>query len=99
MEKIRNKYTLKEFHKFLKIENILEKYIKHFTKSQSIVWRNGYEQKTTFEEYFKERMEKKTPSLIRFAFEWEDTEDGYGFWEDMNYKWEQKFQEIRKRCV
>ena len=96
MRKIRNKYTLKEFHKFLKTENILEKYIKHFTKRKSINWRIGYEQKTTFEEYFKERMEKKIPNLIRFAFEWEDTEDGHCFWEDMNDKWEKKYQEIRK---
>ena len=92
MDVIKKKYILKLFHNFLKKENVLDKFVYNFSKEESIPWRETYEQEASFDLFFQDRMNQKYPSLIRFAFDWTNTKEGFIFWDDLSHKWELFFK-------
>ena len=99
MRKIINKCILKHFYRFLKRENIIEKYFINFTSLHNITWREIYEQEKAFDIYAKDRLDKECPSLIQYAFDWEESKEGYDFWHDMNNLWEKECSKITKKYV
>ena len=96
MKIIKKNFILKRFYKFLKEENILEKYISNFTHIDSVEWRIERHEYETFALYFNERFDRRFPGLILFSFNWECSNEGYDFWSDIDEKWETEFKKIKK---
>lgn len=99
MGKLINKCVLKHFYRFLKHENIIKEYFINFTSSHNIVWRESYEQEKAFDIYAKDRLNQSKPQLIQFAFDWEESKEGFGFWEDMSNLWEMEYYKIKKKYL
>ena len=74
--------------RFLKHENIIKEYFINFTSLYNIEWRESHEQEKAFDMYAKDRLSKLNTQLIRYAFDWEASKEGFGFWEKMNNLWE-----------
>jgi hypothetical protein len=99
MGKLINKYVLKHFYRFLKHNNIIEDYFINFTSLHNITWRESYGQEKAFDIYAKDRLSQSKPQLIQFAFDWEESEEGFDFWEDMNKLWEKEYDRITKKYL
>lgn len=99
MGKLINKCVLKHFYRFLKKKNILDKYFINFTSLKNIAWREIYEQEKTFDIYAKDRLDKEFPNLIRYAFDWEKSEEGFIFWADMHDLWEKEYDRITTKYL
>ena len=99
MGKLIKKCVLKHFYIFLKHANIIEDYFNNFTSLHNIAWREFYEQEKAFDSYVNDRLSKSKPQLIQFAFDWEESEEGYDFWKDMNNLWEMEYNKIKKKYL
>ena len=89
----------KKFKRFLKENGIYIAFIKNFKEQEKarFSWTKDYFSKfkkgaeTSFEEIsvlkqYCNSIENKT-LFIQFAFYWDDTKEGYRFWQQKNYEW------------
>lgn len=67
-----------KFIKFLKDNNALENFEREFTKSRRSV------------KCYKAKCEKRGIRKLGVAFIWTKTKEGYGYWADLNDKWEER---------
>lgn len=97
MRKLKKKKILKHFYIFLKKEKLVNKFLKNFTHTNNFVWRESYETPHSLDLYLKDIIIKNHFNLIRNAFEWAESEEGFDFWEYMSNKWENKCRTIQNK--
>lgn len=85
--KTKNKLYLKEFIRFLKSNNLIEKYLKNVDCEKAKQFRRGYNFQFSTLDFIIDILKKNPYNLILYAFDWTSTDEGYAFWESVSFRW------------
>ena len=94
---MKTKINLKEFFQFLMDNKILHPYMRYLKTNKD--WRKSYfivgNENIFLKTYIAEISSREC--IIQNAFPWDETHEGYIFWEKINDKW-RKYMENNGKC-
>lgn len=85
--KAKNKLYLKEFIRFLKFNNLIEKYLNNVDCEKAYQFRKSYQFQVSTIDFIIDVLKTYPKHLIINAFDWANTDDGYDFWEHVSIMW------------
>lgn len=90
--KIKTKY-IKLLYKFIKKNNLSDKFIRAFNDDYQIIWRYNFTHKAYITDYIIflfNNGSKIFDNFFLYAFNWRNTHEGHDFWANIHDKWRDK---------